>query len=249
MTSQAKLTQEEVVNVLDAVRHGCAGAYSDKLEIICDLALSALSSQPVAGEADGRKANALYRRASSLMAYLGAYGEVSPKSSLADALMNALNDIDGGNYNDSTFLFSAPPAPEAGKRVLFDSDPFCPKCGHNRDRSSISSISDLSKGTHYCQLCQADWREIDTAPAEVDGQNAAQEPVIYTEKDVVAIAEMAMAAQRLCGDPRDSIGPQGYVSAAPATPPAATEQAQFRPCVTPTNAPSKPQPASPKPSA
>lgn len=42
-------------------------------------------------------------------------------------------------------------------RVLDAADAFCPKCGHNRDRSSVSSID---HGSHQsCQLCGAEWRE------------------------------------------------------------------------------------------
>ena len=49
-------------------------------------------------------------------------------------------------------------------RVLFESDPFCPKCGHNRDRSSVSSIDgskDPAYGYHYCQMCRSQWREVE----------------------------------------------------------------------------------------
>ena len=43
-------------------------------------------------------------------------------------------------------------------RVLAGADPFCPKCGHNRDTSSVSSID---HGTHQaCQLCGTAWREL-----------------------------------------------------------------------------------------
>jgi hypothetical protein len=62
-------------------------------------------------------------------------------------------------------------------RVLDESDSFCPKCGHNRDKSSVSSIN---HGTHQsCQVCAAEWREVAYgvlvagqqvyAPAGIDG--------------------------------------------------------------------------------
>ncbi len=44
-------------------------------------------------------------------------------------------------------------------RVLINTDPYCPSCGHNRDTSSISSV-DNEDGTFYCQKCSAEWREI-----------------------------------------------------------------------------------------
>jgi hypothetical protein len=47
-------------------------------------------------------------------------------------------------------------------RVLDHADPFCPKCGHNRDKSSVSSI-DHGDGRRSCQMCGADWLEIAAA--------------------------------------------------------------------------------------
>ena len=47
-----------------------------------------------------------------------------------------------------------------GGRILFESDPFCPRCGHNRDTSSVSTI-DLGAGGQLCQMCGASWTEID----------------------------------------------------------------------------------------
>lgn len=43
-------------------------------------------------------------------------------------------------------------------RVLNASDAFCPKCGHNRDKSSVSSI-DEGAGVRSCQMCGTKWRE------------------------------------------------------------------------------------------
>jgi hypothetical protein len=54
----------------------------------------------------------------------------------------------------------APPgtaAPTQPFRVLDSADPFCPKCGHNRDTSSVSTID---HGTHKsCQFCETTWYE------------------------------------------------------------------------------------------
>jgi formate dehydrogenase maturation protein FdhE len=44
-------------------------------------------------------------------------------------------------------------------RVIKSTDSHCPSCGHNRDASAISSI-DNDDGTHYCQKCSAEWREV-----------------------------------------------------------------------------------------
>lgn len=44
-------------------------------------------------------------------------------------------------------------------RTLLASDPCCPQCGHNRDKSSVSSI-DNEDGTKSCQMCGTMWREI-----------------------------------------------------------------------------------------
>lgn len=47
----------------------------------------------------------------------------------------------------------------AAQRVLHESDAYCPKCGHNRDKSSVSTI-DMQDGTRQCQMCGTGWREI-----------------------------------------------------------------------------------------
>lgn len=53
-------------------------------------------------------------------------------------------------------------------RVLDEADPFCPKCGHNRDTSSVSTI-DNEDGTRTCQMCGTDWREAMLAASERSG--------------------------------------------------------------------------------
>lgn len=52
-------------------------------------------------------------------------------------------------------------------RVLDAADQFCPKCGHNRDTSSVSSV-DLGDGRQSCQKCGAEWIE----PAAVTATQA-----------------------------------------------------------------------------
>jgi hypothetical protein len=44
-------------------------------------------------------------------------------------------------------------------RVIKSTDCHCPSCGHNRCASATSSI-DNEDGTHYCQRCSAEWREV-----------------------------------------------------------------------------------------
>lgn len=43
-------------------------------------------------------------------------------------------------------------------RVLDPSDSFCPKCGHKRDKSCVSSI-DHGDGRQSCQKCGTEWTE------------------------------------------------------------------------------------------
>lgn len=56
-------------------------------------------------------------------------------------------------------ILSAGSAELPAERVLLDTDPFCPSCGHNRDISSVSTI-DISDGRKQCQRCSTAWREI-----------------------------------------------------------------------------------------
>lgn len=48
---------------------------------------------------------------------------------------------------------------EGGMRLLFKPDSFCPKCSHDRDGTSISSIA-VGGGVYECQICGAGWREV-----------------------------------------------------------------------------------------
>jgi transcription elongation factor Elf1 len=58
----------------------------------------------------------------------------------------------------------SPRQPEAPLRRLLDTDPHCPSCGHNRDKSSVSSI-DHEDGTRSCQICGTRWLEIEAPPS------------------------------------------------------------------------------------
>lgn len=54
--------------------------------------------------------------------------------------------------------------PSHALRKLLDTDPFCPSCGHNRDKSAVSSI-DNEDGTRSCQMCGTRWQETEFAPS------------------------------------------------------------------------------------
>lgn len=56
-----------------------------------------LRKQLEQAKAEQRKTDALYFAVNDMMAHLGAYGEIDPTGDIADAVMNALFDIDGGN--------------------------------------------------------------------------------------------------------------------------------------------------------
>lgn len=45
-------------------------------------------------------------------------------------------------------------------RVLSWDDSFCPRCGHDRDTSSVSSI-DLGNDMQQCQKCYGKWKQVD----------------------------------------------------------------------------------------
>jgi len=72
-------------------------------------------------------------------------------------------------------------------RVLLDTDPYCPSCGHNRDKSSVSSIA-MDNGERQCQMCGATWAEQSSQPpvAGEPGQHSGAQPEavawMYSEK-------------------------------------------------------------------
>lgn len=77
----------------------------------------------------------------------------------------AMSELDWAYCNLSTMQSYAREAlgvneQQAPRRSLSDSDAFCPSCGHNRDKSSVSSID--HGGFKSCQKCGATWTEIDT---------------------------------------------------------------------------------------
>lgn len=50
-------------------------------------------------------------------------------------------------------------------RILLATDPYCPACGHNRDKSSVSTI-DRGLGYKECQMCAAQWLEVNADTPE-----------------------------------------------------------------------------------
>ena len=61
------------------------------------------------------KMRALYLASSNLMAYLGRNGAIHSDGHAADVLMNCLNDLDGGEFDET--LFAASPTPPAEQQA------------------------------------------------------------------------------------------------------------------------------------
>lgn len=82
-------------------------------------------------------------------------------------------------------------------RVILSSDPFCPQCGHNRDKSSVSSV-DLGEGRKGCQMCGAEWVEVSDAPslAELDAAADSIADLCETNKEREQAAELIKALVR-----------------------------------------------------
>lgn len=128
---------EALIDLIDAyaeTRHRCGGVYNAKTEaarkaVIEALSgVQALSAAPAAKKSalrtypnpivplikpvsEQEKMRALYLASSNLMAYLGRNGAIHPDGHAADVLMNCLNDLDGGEFDET--LFAASPTPPA----------------------------------------------------------------------------------------------------------------------------------------
>ena len=75
---------------------------------------------------------------------------------------------------------------EGMMRRLLESDSWCPACGHNRDKSSVSSI-DNDDGTRSCQMCGIDWIESVAPPASpASGEVWVEVPREPTDKMCIA---------------------------------------------------------------
>lgn len=96
--------------------------------------------------------------ANALMFEHGRYEDVRRYRDKADLCYTLAACLDAGMpVHDIDGIVNEQQAP---RRSLSDSDAFCPSCGHNRDKSSVSSID--HGGFKSCQKCGATWTEIDT---------------------------------------------------------------------------------------
>ncbi|WP_453934676.1 hypothetical protein [Acidovorax temperans] len=67
------------------------------------------------------KMRALYLASSNLMAYLGRNGAIHSDGHAADAMMDCLNDLDGGGFDET--LFAASPTPPAEQQAAPKAEP------------------------------------------------------------------------------------------------------------------------------
>jgi hypothetical protein len=80
-----------------------------------------------------------------------------------------IRDLDAWERENAELKAQLAARPEEQRRVLFEEDAYCPSCGHNRDKSSVSTI-DHQDGTRSCQLCGTRWLEV-PSPMNNDGRN------------------------------------------------------------------------------
>ena len=89
------------------------------------------------------------------------------------------------------------------ERELLSSDVYCPSCGHNRDKSSVSTIA-LPGGWKQCQMCGATWSEIDALLAQPATPAQGQMDAFARPANARAVAEkleeIADALDRTLGD-------------------------------------------------
>jgi len=106
-------------------------------------------------------------RSRSASAFPADYRRVLEESNLPIEVATAIADrLDGPSMPSEKTATEAQPsaiAPIERARVLFEDDPHCPVCGHNRDTSSVSSV-DNDDGSKACQMCGAGWRELPSVP-------------------------------------------------------------------------------------
>ena len=132
---------EALIDLIDAyaeTRHRCGGIYNARTEaarkaVIEALSgVQALSAAPAAKKSalrtypnpivplikpvsEQEKMRALYLASSNLMAYLGRNGAIHSDGHAADAMMDCLNDLDGGGFDET--LFAASPTPPAEQQA------------------------------------------------------------------------------------------------------------------------------------
>ena len=132
---------EALIDLIDAyaeTRHRCGGIYNARTEVARKAVIEALSgvqalsAAPAAKKSalrtypnpivplikpvsEQEKMRALYLASSNLMAYLGRNGAIHSDGHAADAMMDCLNDLDGGGFDET--LFAASPTPPAEQQA------------------------------------------------------------------------------------------------------------------------------------
>ncbi len=138
---------EALIDLIDAyaeTRHRCGGIYNAKTEAARNAVIEALSgvqalsAAPAAKKSalrtypnpivplikpvsEQEKMRALYLASSNLMAYLGRNGAIHSDGHAADAMMDCLNDLDGGGFDET--LFAASPTPPAEQQAAPKAEP------------------------------------------------------------------------------------------------------------------------------
>lgn len=84
-------------------------------------------------------------------------------------------------------------------RTLLSSDAYCPRCGHNRDTSSVSAVS-LDDNWKKCQMCGVVWRETNVADQEQHKQESIN--LAFQNEGCAASVAPAAAPERRKGQRR-----------------------------------------------
>ena len=174
---------EALIDLIDAyaeTRHRCGGIYNARTEAARKAVIEALSGMQALSAApeakksalrtypnpivplikpvsEQEKMRALYLASSNLMAYLGRNGAIHSDGHAADAMMDCLNDLDGGGFDET--LFAASPTHPAEQAA--------PKAAPGEQNESAYQrgyMDGMAKGR----------RDVDAAP-----QQEAQEPVAW----------------------------------------------------------------------
>jgi len=87
-------------------------------------------------------------------------------------------------------------------RTLFATDSWCPACGHNRDRSSVSTIAG-GQGMHHCQMCDTPWLELDLSKINAATQGRSCGPESYDDSTIKARSHSPASAAPV--QPQDGV--------------------------------------------
>lgn len=99
-------------------------------------------------------------------------------AAILDGLQKALLGVTDGLHpkHASWNVYMAMRAANLGSmRLLYAHDAFCPSCGHNRDKSSISTIS-YANEIKECQMCGCVWQEPNVAAMQINRESALDKP-------------------------------------------------------------------------